>query len=140
MRSWRSASEEETQKIGAVLATELLPDGVLLLRGDLGSGKTVLAKGVASGLGIDPLEVQSPSYVLIREHRGELASFVHVDLYRLEPNEVLGMGLEELLAGPGVKIVEWSERLPFAVPTAICLELSRTEDKAERQIVELGTG
>ena len=70
MGRWQTASEEETRALGRALAGELAPDGVLLLSGDLGSGKTVLAQGVAAGLGIDPGEVQSPTFNLIREHRG----------------------------------------------------------------------
>jgi tRNA threonylcarbamoyladenosine biosynthesis protein TsaE len=122
---WTTHTEEETRALGAVLARELAPDGVLLLSGDLGAGKTVLARGVAEGLGIDPDEVQSPTFSLIREHRGNRGRLVHVDLYRLEPEEAGALGLEELLAGPGVKVVEWAERLPFPVPGARLLCLAR---------------
>jgi tRNA threonylcarbamoyladenosine biosynthesis protein TsaE len=134
---WRTASEEETRALGRELAEELAADGVLLLSGDLGSGKTVLAQGVAQGLGIDPGEVQSPTFNLIREHRGNRGSLIHVDLYRLDPEQVGGLGLEELLAGPGVKVVEWAERLPFPVPGARELRLSRAAGEAGgREIVE----
>lgn len=120
-RRWVTRGEAETEGLGAALAAELAPDGVLLLSGDLGSGKTVLARGVASALGIDPRQVLSPTYNLIREHRGAGGSLVHVDLYRLRPEEAAGLGLDELLAGPGVKVVEWAERLPrpsFVVASA----------------------
>jgi tRNA threonylcarbamoyladenosine biosynthesis protein TsaE len=137
VRRWRSGSEEETRALGAALASELAPDGVLLLQGDLGSGKTVLAQGVACGLGIDPREVASPSFTLIREHAGPGgALLVHVDLYRLEPQEAAALGLEELLAGPGVKVVEWPERLPFALPAARRLRLARGAGEQEREITE----
>ena len=115
-RNWRSGSAEETRSLGRELAEELLPDGTLLLHGDLGSGKTVLAQGVAQGLGIDPAQVQSPSFVLIREHRGTRGSLCHVDLYRIESSELAAIGLEETLADPGVKVVEWAERIDFRVP------------------------
>jgi len=123
------------------LARELAPDGILLLSGELGSGKTVLAQGIGEGLGIDPREVQSPTFTLIREHRGSGGRLVHVDLYRLDPEETAALGLEELLAGPGVKVVEWAERLPFAVPGARRLRLRRLEDSGsrggeEREILE----
>ena len=68
MRSWLTRNVDETRALGAGLAAELLPDGCLLLYGDLGAGKTVLAQGVAEGLGIDPREVQSPTFALLREH------------------------------------------------------------------------
>ena len=126
MRSWTTSSEEETRALGATLARELAPDGVLLLSGDLGAGKTVLARGIAEGLGIDPDEVQSPTFSLIREHRGRGGGrLVHADLYRLDPEETGALGLEELLAGPGIKVVEWAERLPFEVPGAAWLRLLR---------------
>lgn len=118
----------------------MAPDGVLLLAGDLGAGKTVLTQGVAAGLGIDPREVVSPSFTLIREHEGSAGILVHVDLYRLEPEDVSSLALDELLAGPGIKVVEWAERLPFAVPGAVCLELRRTGREDQRQISEIECG
>lgn len=120
---WRTRDEAETGRLGAMLAAHLTPDGTLLLSGPLGAGKTVLAQGVAAGLGIDPAEVQSPTYTLVREHAGPRGRLVHLDLYRLAPAEVLALGAEELLAGPGVKVVEWAERLPFAVPGALWLTI-----------------
>jgi len=139
LRRWRTATEGETEALGAALAGELAPDGVLLLSGDLGTGKTVLARGIAAALGIAPREVQSPTYTLIREHQGKDGGrMVHVDLYRLSPEESAELGLEELLAGPGVKVVEWAERLTFDVPGALRLTLRRTSEAGEggREILE----
>lgn len=136
MRRWVSRGEAETRSIGLDLARELAPDGVLLLSGEMGSGKTVLARAIGEGLGIDPREVQSPTFNLIREHRGSGGTLIHVDLYRLEPEEAAAIGLEELLAGPGIKVVEWAERLPFPVPGALALRLARLEGEGEREIVE----
>jgi tRNA threonylcarbamoyladenosine biosynthesis protein TsaE len=137
MRRWQTASEEETLALGSELAAELAPSGVLLLFGDLGSGKTVLARGVGRALGISPAEVQSPTYTLIREHRGAGGELVHVDLYRLEPEEVGRLELEERLAGPGIKVIEWAERLPFPVAGALRLRLARTTGDG-RMIAEDG--
>ena len=131
LRRWRTRTEEETRALGRELVRELAPDGVLLLSGELGSGKTVLARGIGEGLGIDPREVQSPTYTLIREHAG---GFIHVDLYRLSPEETAALGLEELLAGPGIKVVEWAERLAFGVPGALRLVFERQGEG--REIVE----
>ena len=138
MTQWVTHSEAETRALGLTLARELAPDGILLLSGELGSGKTVLARGIGEGLGIDPREVQSPTFTLIREHQGSGdrgGRLVHVDLYRLDPEDVAALGLEELLAGPGVKVVEWAERLPFAVSGARWLRLRR-RDGEEREITE----
>ena len=134
-KSWHTRSEGETRALGLTLARELAPDGILLLSGELGSGKTVLARGIGEGLGVDPREVQSPTFTLIREHQGSGGRMVHVDLYRLDPGEVEALGLEELLAGPGVKVVEWAERLPFAVPGARWLRLRRLDGEG-REITE----
>lgn len=132
-----TADETETRRFGAALAPRLAPDGVLLLSGDLGAGKTVLTQGLAEGLGIPAAEVQSPTFTLVREHRGPSGSrLVHVDLYRLEPQEALDVGVEELLSGPGVKVVEWAERLPFVVAGALHLELVRAA--GGREIRRLG--
>lgn len=139
MRQWRTHSPAETRRVGQELLPELLPDGTLLLLGDLAAGKTVLAQGVAAGLGIDPAEVQSPTYTLVREHQGPRGPLLHLDLYRLEPAQAAMLGLEEILAAPAVKVVEWAERLPLRVPAALVLHLGRPDGGAgeEREIREL---
>jgi tRNA threonylcarbamoyladenosine biosynthesis protein TsaE len=151
-RRWITHAAAETERLGAELAAELVPDGVLLLSGELGSGKTVLARGVAGALGIDPRQVLSPTFNLIREHRGAAGRLVHVDLYRLQPEETAGLGLDEVLAAPGVKVVEWAERLlvpPGALtapeaarPPALALRLRRLTDEGgeAREIVEVEGG
>lgn len=145
-RRWTTRGAAETERLGAALAPELAPDGLLLLSGDLGAGKTVLARGVAAALGVDPRQVVSPTFNLIREHRGSAGTLVHVDLYRLEPREVGGIGLDELLAGRGVKVVEWAERLaglhgPPGGPKVMALRLRRLPEAGEdvREIVEVWT-
>ena len=134
-RRYLSASEEETVAVGRRIAESLPPDAALLLDGDLGAGKTVLTRGVALHLGIDPGEIQSPTFTLVREHTGPRGRLIHADLYRLKPAEAEAIGLEELFAGPGLKVVEWSERLPFEVPGAVRFMLRRT-GQGGREIVE----
>ena len=137
MRRWHTSSPAETRQLGEELLAELLPEGTLLLLGDLAAGKTVLAQGVAAGLGIDPAEVQSPTYTIVREHRGPRGRLLHLDLYRLEQAEAAALGLEELLAAPAVKVVEWAERLPLRVPDALVLHLERGagEEREIRQLI-----
>jgi len=125
-RSWTSRSEAATETAGRELVEAFGHDVTLLLYGDLGSGKTVLVRGLAAALGVDRREIQSPSYALIHEHEGSRGRLVHVDLYRLDPPEVDGLGLEELLEGPGVKAIEWADRLPAPPPDAVRVTLRET--------------
>ena len=139
MRVWRTRDAVETEALGARLCGELRPDRSVLLEGALGAGKTVLVRGLAVALGLDPRVVQSPSYTLIHEYGGGSQRLVHIDLHRLEPAAVAGLGVEELLDGPGIKAVEWPERLPWEVSRALRLRLIAAAD-GSREIVELGAG
>ena len=109
-----SLSEDETVELGRGVGRVLKGGELVVLEGDLGYGKTVFARGVATGLGIPPEEVSSPSFTLVHEYRGGRVPLFHVDLYRLErpEEEVGGLGIEEILAAGGVVLVEWGERLP----------------------------
>lgn len=132
-----SRDEAETEACGRALAAELIPDGVLLLSGELGSGKTVFARGLASGLGVSPADIQSPTFTIIREHEGPRHRFIHVDVYRLESAEAEALGLEEMLAGPGVKVVEWAERLEFPITGARRIIFRRGDEENERILEEI---
>ena len=109
-----SLSEEETVDLGRGLGRALKGGELLLLQGDLGYGKTVFARGVAAALGVLPEEVSSPSFSLVHEYKGGRVPLFHLDLYRLETpeDEVGALGIEEILAGGGVVLVEWGEKLP----------------------------
>jgi tRNA threonylcarbamoyladenosine biosynthesis protein TsaE len=117
-RSWRCSTEAETLRAGEEIARALDCRGVVLLHGDLGAGKTVVVKGMARALGIPVERIQSPTFTLVAEHQGEGGRLAHLDLYRLEPLEVEGLGIDEVLAGPGLAAVEWAERLPWSWPAA----------------------
>jgi tRNA threonylcarbamoyladenosine biosynthesis protein TsaE len=114
---YRTASEEETIALGERLAREFLPRQVVLLIGQLGAGKTTLAKGIVKGLGAaDPEEVSSPTFTLIHEY-GRDGRVYHVDLYRLdEPRELATLGLEDLFEREAVVLIEWGERFPQILP------------------------
>jgi tRNA threonylcarbamoyladenosine biosynthesis protein TsaE len=109
-----SLSEDETFEIGSALGRGLRPGALILLQGELGLGKTVLARGIAAGLGISPDEVSSPSFTLVHEYRGGRLPLFHIDLYRVEriEEELPALGIEDILSGGGVAVVEWGERLP----------------------------
>jgi tRNA threonylcarbamoyladenosine biosynthesis protein TsaE len=112
-----TASEEETVALGEKLARELPRRAAVLLIGNLGAGKTTLAKGIVGGLGAaEPDEVSSPTFTLIHEY-GERPKVYHIDLYRLESaTEVRSLGLEELFEKEAVVLVEWGERFPKFMP------------------------
>ncbi len=104
-------SEEATRAEGALLAAGLRGGDVVLLVGDLGMGKTVFARGLAAGLGVDPEQVRSPTFTLVNRYAGRMTVY-HVDLYRVDRVEDLDeLGLDEVLEGDGVAVVEWAERL-----------------------------
>ncbi|MCU1246333.1 MAG: tRNA ((37)-N6)-threonylcarbamoyltransferase complex ATPase subunit type 1 TsaE [Acidobacteria bacterium] len=112
-RSYLAATEEETTAAGREIAATLTADAVVHLTGDLGAGKTFLARAMAAQLGADPLEVASPSFAIVHEYpRAGGPPIIHIDGYRLSENrrEWLEIGIPELLAGPGVKLIEWPKR------------------------------
>jgi tRNA threonylcarbamoyladenosine biosynthesis protein TsaE len=114
--TFRTASDAETVALGRRLAGELPPRGVVLLIGNLGAGKTTLAKGIVSGLGAAAADdVSSPTFTLIHEY-GEGRAY-HIDLYRLEDaRQVESLGLEELFDRDAMVLIEWGERFPRLMP------------------------
>jgi tRNA threonylcarbamoyladenosine biosynthesis protein TsaE len=123
MGSQRSASEAETRAIAAGLAARLEPGSVVLLEGDLGTGKTAFVRGLAEGLGLNGDEVTSPTFTLVHEYRGGRVPLVHVDLYRLESVELDDIGLDPDLAERGVVAIEWAERLTRRPAGALEIEI-----------------
>ncbi len=104
-------SEAETSAVGRDLARSLRRGSVVLLFGELGAGKTAFVRGLAEGLGADPLDVTSPTFMLVQEYRGGRLPLIHVDLYRVDdPREIDELGLEEIGA-EGVLAIEWAEKL-----------------------------
>jgi tRNA threonylcarbamoyladenosine biosynthesis protein TsaE len=115
MAVFTTYSEEETTALGKRIGELLEAGAIVLLYGDLGAGKTVLARGIAQGLGAKEA-VTSPTYTLMHRYEGRLPVY-HFDLYRLNgPDEVLDLGYEDLFYGSGVSIVEWPERLGHLCP------------------------
>lgn len=106
---------ESTRDAGRQLGETLSPGDIVALVGPLGAGKTVFAQGVARALGIEE-PVTSPTFTLISEYEGSMPLY-HMDLYRLgTPDEFAWLGVEEMLDGEGVSLVEWSERAGDELP------------------------
>ena len=132
--TYRTASEEETIALGERLARTLPRHGVVLLTGNLGAGKTALAKGIVSGLGAAAAEeVSSPTFTLIHEYGN--GRVYHVDLYRLEePRELATLGLEELFERDALVLIEWGERFGRFLPAERTEIRIRAGDHDEREI------
>jgi tRNA threonylcarbamoyladenosine biosynthesis protein TsaE len=106
----RTRSADETARLGRTLGEILRPGEVLLLVGDLGTGKTTFVQGLAQGMGIGA-RPRSPTFVMVNIYEGGTYPLVHADLYRCSSfGEVAGLGLEELFEAPSVGVVEWGER------------------------------
>ena len=125
-----SNSPEETFALGKRIAPLLSAGAVVALRGELGSGKTRLVKGIACGLGIAET-VTSPTYTIISEYRGSeergSPALYHIDAYRLESAEDFdGIGGREIINSNGISVIEWSGRIPKSIPDdaiTVCMEI-----------------
>jgi tRNA threonylcarbamoyladenosine biosynthesis protein TsaE len=127
---------EDTFALGERVGREARGRTVLLLTGDLGAGKTVFAKGVAAGLGIDPRDVTSPTFTLINVYEGRLRLF-HIDLYRLDHGACRELGLEEIFEEErAVTIIEWAERLDYSPPDATRVAIEYVTDTERRITIQ----
>ena len=135
MSVYKTSSEEETIELGRAIARTLPKKACVMLIGNLGAGKTTLAKGILNGLGVaDPDEVTSPTFTLIHEYGNGRA--YHIDLYRLDTEaEVATLGLDEIFDREAVVLIEWGERFPRLMPSErieIRLEQMETDDDSRR--------
>lgn len=133
--AWLSMCSEETENFGRLLGGLLRPGDVVCLYGELGAGKTVLAKGIARGLGVAEA-VTSPTFTLINEYAGRVP-FFHMDAYRLSgPQDMVDLGCEEYFYGEGVTVIEWPERVEEVLPAErlnIYLKV-RPEEPGQREL------
>lgn len=131
---FETCSGEETREVGRQLAALLPEHAVVLLIGDLGAGKTTLAKGIVEARGAaNANEVSSPTFTLIHEY-GDPAVIYHVDLYRLNtPDEARHLGLEDLFDSRALALIEWGERFPELLPAErIEIRIEHTGDDGRR--------
>jgi tRNA threonylcarbamoyladenosine biosynthesis protein TsaE len=139
----RSADAAFTREVGRTLGEKLEGGEIVVLVGELGSGKTTFVKGLAAGLGVaETREVTSPTFLRIQEHAGRVRLH-HVDAYRMDDavEEFRGLGGDELLEGDGVTVVEWGERLLGALPDSfLTLRFAHGESEKERRIRVLPRG
>jgi tRNA threonylcarbamoyladenosine biosynthesis protein TsaE len=131
---------EATQQWGQALGKVLKAGSVLLLSGDLGSGKTTLVQGIATGLGVLD-SVVSPTFTLINEYPEGRLPLYHLDLYRLSPKEAADLYLENYWLGLeiplGIVAIEWAERLPYLPPSYWQLHLTHQADTSRKLEVSI---
>ncbi len=135
-----SHSSLHTERIGERIARLARPGDVLALWGELGAGKTQLTKGVASGLGLDAADISSPTFVILHEHYGGRMPLFHLDLYRLEGQDLATTGWEETLDSGGITVIEWPDRASADLPAdRIDIQLEHIAD-TKRRVVISATG
>jgi tRNA threonylcarbamoyladenosine biosynthesis protein TsaE len=128
-----TSSEQETIRLGSTIGKMLRPGDLILLIGELGTGKTRLAKGIVSvATGIDPDEVVSPTFTLINCFEG-LFQVCHADLYRIDSQQIEGIGLEDALDGGAALIVEWAEKIPDLNEDSLRIYITYHEKENWRQ-------
>jgi len=135
-------SAEETIAFGRRLASELAPPLIVLLRGDLGAGKTTLVKGIAEGFEAARAEdVTSPTFTLIHEYRGPRVNLYHIDLYRIDSErELETLGLDDLLAADCILLIEWGEKFArWRRDRNVEITLERVEDVESRRKIRRTT-
>lgn len=110
-----TSSAAESKQLAAAIAELARPGDIILLAGDLGAGKTAFAQGFGAALGVD-MPITSPTFTLVNQYRGRLELF-HLDVYRLDQvDEVLDLGLAEMLDEGGVTVIEWGDTIIPALP------------------------
>ena len=135
-----SHSSLHTERLGERLAAHAQPGDVIALWGELGTGKTVLARGVAIGLGIDEDTVTSPTFIILHEHFGGRLPLYHLDLYRLSQSQLGSTGWEDALDSGGVTVIEWPDRAAAQLPEDRVDVLLEHIADTKRRIVLSGTG
>lgn len=131
MKTFQSSSADQTIAVAQDFAKTLKAGDIVLLKGDLGAGKTTFVKGVAKGLRANPKAVNSPTFVLMNVYQGKLPLY-HFDLYRLErAQEIESMNFDEFFYGDGISLIEWPERLGALKPsTFISVELTHIDENS----------
>lgn len=138
LREITTQSAEETIAFGRTLSELLAPPKLVLLRGDLGAGKTTLVKGIAAAFeAASEEDVTSPTFTLIHEYRGPRANLFHIDLYRLDtPRQLETLALDDMRTENSVLLIEWGEKFPRLVRERD-MEISLEPDGESRRRIRI---
>ncbi len=117
MIEFKTINAEETKKIGLIIGRFAFANGLILLTGDLGAGKTTLTGGIAKGLGIDE-KISSPTFNILKCYFKARIPLFHIDAYRLEDGTVKDIGLEEFIDGDGLCVIEWPNYIKDLIPNS----------------------
>lgn len=142
-REFTTQSPEETIALGKELASQLTPPKLVLLRGDLGAGKTTLVKGIAQGFqAASEEDVTSPTFTLVHEYRGPAATLYHIDLYRVDTQrELETLGLDDLMGDQSILLIEWGEKFArFERERDVEIALERTAEEERKIVVRKAEG
>ena len=137
LRAVTTHSPEETIAFGRSVAESLTPPKLVLLRGDLGAGKTTLVKGIAAAFeAAGEEDVTSPTFTLIHEYRGPRANLYHIDLYRIDTQrELETLGLDDLRSENSILLIEWGEKFPRLVRERDVEIVLERAGESERRII-----
>ena len=131
------ADSSATEKLGLLLGRHLKDGDVLCLSGDLGAGKTLLSRGIATSLGVEPEAVTSPTFAIMNVYEGSELEVRHFDLYRLNrPEELADIGFAEYAGGEGVTLIEWAELFSEQLPEEYLQVELRHEGAGRRAVLK----
>ena len=135
MLEFKTNSADETTALGRKLVEHLRPPKLVLLRGDLGAGKTTLIKGIAEGFrAAEKDDVTSPTFTLIHEYRGPKVVLYHIDLYRVDtPRELMTLGIDDLMDNDSVLLIEWGDKFErFRRERDVEIAIERTGENSRK--------
>ncbi len=140
IRTFTTHSADETTELGRQIAAELKPGSIVLLRGDIGAGKTTMVKGIAEGFHAAEAEaVTSPTFTLIHEYRGPHVTLYHIDLYRIDTQRELDtLALDDLMTPESMLLIEWGEKFErFAKERDV--EIAIEHKGGDERVIQLNT-
>ena len=135
----KSGSVEETRELGRQISALLRPGDIVALYGNLGAGKTEMVRGICAGLGVDELDVNSPTFTILNEYRSGSRPIYHFDAYRLRSiDEFFDLGYEDYFFDEGISIIEWADKVEVLLPpNALHIQIDHVG--ADKRVIRVRT-